>query len=196
MVIFHESPSILSSPTLACLYWRRWFIRTLWDSLSCCHLLSLIRLIISRQLSGGGGGGVPHTLLPASTPPRPPSVSALPQGWHSYRYRKLITHNDSLVSITNYRKRQIGSRVSYPIPADLDDITLICMFTQTHTHTQRSTCCPALTCVSCSASSPEFVIFASNNHLLIISLSLCLILEVCCVTLVAYLKAVADSDCH
>lgn len=122
-----------------------------------CRAVTCSPLYVSLLAGSSVAAGVEGCLTLFYHCRSPLCVSVLPQGWHSYRYRKLITHNDSLVSITNYRKRQIGSRVSYPIPADLDDITLICMFTQTHT--QRSTCCPALTCVSCSVSLPEFVIF-------------------------------------
>lgn len=44
-----ESP-IFSSSTSARLYWIMWIIRPRWDSLSCCHLFSLMCLIISGQL--------------------------------------------------------------------------------------------------------------------------------------------------
>lgn len=42
--------SIFSSSTSARLYWIMWIIRPRWDSLSCCHLFSLMCLIISSQL--------------------------------------------------------------------------------------------------------------------------------------------------
>lgn len=65
--------------------------------------------------------------------------SALTQGWRSDRYRKLITLSDSLVSISNYSKRQTGCCMSQAIPADVDDITLICIFTRSHTCTHMRT---------------------------------------------------------
>lgn len=105
------------------------------DSLGLCEILCAAVTCSPFDVSLLAVGSVALRL--SSLPSRRGSA---PQGWRFDRYRKLITLSDSLVSISNYSKRQTGCCMSQPIPADVDDITLICVFTRSHLHRQAQMC--------------------------------------------------------